>query len=259
MASECDIGHSPVIDSVTATLVCNRCCRVLDERLSYSEVNETGFSAIATPFLQTEEKEEIFGEPVIEVLRKIGDKLHLPQSCINNSYTRYCIIKEKVKKILSANPRAKNKRSLLSNENILGYSLYNLLKEESCARSIKEICYYLGIKKSLSILKIEKYLELNRNRIKPVQRVKPITARDIILTNYLYLENFVFEDVKEIFHRLNCIEPINFSPATTSAGAVYLYMNYVKGCKKTMTQITSLFNVQPMSIQRFVNKYKNYF
>ena len=113
MASECDIGHSPVIDSVTATLVCNRCCRVLDERLSYSEVNETGFSTLATPFLQTEEKEEIFGEPVIEVLRKIGDKLHLPQSCINNSYTRYCIIKEKVKKILSANPRAKNKRLLL--------------------------------------------------------------------------------------------------------------------------------------------------
>ena len=57
---------------------------MLDERLSYSEVNETGFSALATPFLQTEEKEEIFGEPVIEVLRKIGDKLHLPQSCINN-------------------------------------------------------------------------------------------------------------------------------------------------------------------------------
>ena len=158
-----------------------------------------------------------------------------------------------------ANPRAKNKRSLLSNENILGYSLYNLLKEESCPRSIKEICYFSGIKKPLNILKIEKCLELNRNRIKPTQRVKPITAKDIILTHYPYLENFVFEDVKEIFHRLNCIEPINFSPTTTAAGAVYLYMNFVKRCKKTMTQITSLFNVQSMSIQRFVNKHKDFF
>ena len=88
MASECDIGHSPVIDSATASLICDRCCRVLDERLSYVEVNEIGFSALATPFFQTVEKEEIFGEPVIEVLRKIGYKLHLPDSCINNSYTR---------------------------------------------------------------------------------------------------------------------------------------------------------------------------
>ena len=128
--------------------------------------------------------------------------------------------KEKVKKILLANPQAKNKKSLLSNENILGYTLYNLLKEESCPCSIKEICYFSGKKNPLNILKIEKCLELNRNRIKPTQRVKPITEKDIILTHYPYLENFVFEDVKEILHRLNCIEPNNFSPATTAAGAV---------------------------------------
>ena len=114
-------------------------------------------------------------------------------------------------------------------------------------------------KKPLNILKIEKCLELNRNRIKPTQRVKPITEKDIILTHYPYLENFVFEDVKEIFHRLNCIEPINFSPSTTSAGAVYMYMNYIKKSKKTLTQISSLFNVTPMSIQRFVQKYKETF
>lgn len=258
MASECDSGHSPIIDSTTATVVCDKCCRVLDERLSYNEINEKTFFAARTPFLKIEE-ELILGEPVIELLRKIGDRLHLCESTIDNSYRKYLELKKKVKKVLLLQHHAKHKRLLLSNENILGYSIYNSLKEESSPRSIKEICYFSGISKPLNILQIEKCLESNRNMIEPIRRLKPITAKDIILTHYPYIENLAFEDVKQIFHRLNCIEQITFSPATTSAGAIYLYMNFVKKSKRTLTQISSLFNVTPMSIQRFVVKYKNYF
>ena len=95
MASECDSGHSSVVDSITARVVCDRCCRVLDERLSYCEVSDKGISSQETPFIQNTEKEQIFGETVIEVLRKIGDRLHLSESIINNSYTRYCTLKRK--------------------------------------------------------------------------------------------------------------------------------------------------------------------
>lgn len=259
MYSGCDSGHSPIIDHTTATVVCDRCCRVLDDNLSYNEINVKGLASDSTSFMKIQMDEEIFGEPVIKVLQKIGDKLHLCDSSIYNSYKKYCTIKKKVKTILSSNSHAKNKRLLLSNENILGYSIYNSLKEESCPRSIKEICFFAGIVKPLNILKIEKCLESNRKDIKPMKRVKPITAKDIILTHYPYIENLNFEDVKQIFHRINCIEPINFSPSTTSAGAVYMYMNYIKKSKKTLTQISSLFNVTPMSIQRFVQKYKETF
>ena len=193
-----------------------------------------------------------------EVLKKIGYKLHLSESSINNSYKKYCTIKKKVEKILTSNCFIKNKRLLLSNENILGYSLYKSLKEESCPRSINEICFFSGISK-YNILQIDKCLEINRDKIRPIQRVKPITAKDIILTHYPYIENLVFDDVKQIFHRLNCIGPINFAPTTTSAGAMYLYMNFVKRSKKTLMHLSSLFNVKPMSIQRFVKKYKNVF
>ena len=79
MASECDSGHSSVVDSITARVVCDRCCRVLDERLSYCEVSDKGISSQETPFIQNTEEEEIFGETVIEVLRKIGDNTYLNQ------------------------------------------------------------------------------------------------------------------------------------------------------------------------------------
>ena len=263
MDSQCYSGHSPVIDSATATVVCDQCCRVLDEKLTYEEINVRQFLTSTSPVFnkkeEKEEKEEIHHQPVIEVLRKIGDKLHLSESSIDNSYNKYYNIKKKVKKILLANPQAKNKRLLLSNENILGYSIYNSLKEHSCPRSIKEICYFSGISKPIKILQIEKFLESNRNEITPIKRLKPITPKDILLTHYPYIENFAFEDIQHIFHRLNCIGPTNFSPTTTSAGSVYLYMNYVKKCKKTLTQISCLFNVTPMSIQRFIKKYRNFF
>lgn len=259
MDSDCNFGHSPIIDSSSATTVCTNCCLVLEERLSHDEVGIGKPYSINTVSTECLDQDEIFGEPIMEVLKKISDKLHLYESCVNHSFKKFNTIRERVRKILEANPNAKRKRLLLSNENVLVYSIYISLKEQSCPRSIKEICHFSGISKPINILKIEKFLELNRNIIKPIKRAKPITAKDIILTHFPYIEDLLFEDVKQIFHRLNGIQQINFSPSTTSAGAVYLYMNFVKKSKKTLTQVSTLFNVTPMSIQRFVNKFKNMF
>ena len=93
MESSCEFGHSPIIDSSTATVVCDRCCVVLDERLSYHEINHRHFLVAETTSLKFEDREEIHGEPVIEVLKKIGDKLHLCESSIDNAYKKYFIIK----------------------------------------------------------------------------------------------------------------------------------------------------------------------
>ena len=117
-------------------------------------------------------------------------------------------------------------------------------------KEVKVIRHFSGISHTLQI---EKCLESNRNIIQPIKRVKPISAKDIILTHYPYIENLTFEDLKEIFHRLNCIEPISFTTTTIAAGIVYFYMNFVKKSKKTLTQVLSLFNITPMIIQRFVN------
>ena len=102
-------------------------------------------------------------------------------------------------------------------------------------------------------------MQEGRDKDTPPTRLKPITAKDIILTHYPYITGFSFDDVKQIFHKLNNLGPINFTPLTTAAGIVYLYTNTVKGKKQTLQQVSSLFQVTPMSIQRFIKKYKTLF
>ena len=77
-------------------------------------------------------------------------------------------------------------------------------------------------------------MQEGRDKDTPPTRLKPITAKDIILTHYPYITGFSFDDVKQIFPKLNNLGPINFTPLTTAAGIVYLYTNTVKG-KKTNT------------------------
>ena len=113
--------------------------------------------------------------------------------------------------------------------------------------------------KHKSILKIGTFLEKSRDEDTPSTRLKPITAKDIILTHYPYITGFSFDDVKQIFHKLNNLGQINFNPSTTAAGMVYLYTNTVKCKKKPLQQVSSLFQVTPMSIQRFIKKYKTFF
>ena len=258
MTSKCSYSfeHTPLIDAASGTLVCCNCGTVLTNDLTYEE---TRFSL---PGLNKPKPPDLVnGENFLELLEKICDQLNLSQSTIDKIHEKFSKVKDEIETIIYSKEEQafKRKRSLLSKTNILVYSIYVTLKQDQCPRPLKEVCFFSKCAYPNDVIQIEKFLEKNSKSELSQTRFQPVTARDIILTHYPYLENFVFEDVKEIFHRLNCIEPINFSPTTTAAGAVYLYMNFVKRCKKTMTQITSLFNVQSMSIQRFVNKHKDFF
>ena len=150
MSSSTCFQHSPIIDSSTATIVCQNCARVIEERLTHFEVNQ--------------------------------QKYHIPQGN---------------------------------------------LKDEKKGEKI--------------------------------DGVKPITAKDIILTHYTCITDFSFEDVKQMNHKINTLGQINFSPSTTAAGVVYLYAKNVKCKKQTLQQVSSLFRVTSMSIQRFIRKYKMFF
>ena len=110
--------------------------------------------------------------------------------------------------------------------------------------------------KGRNILKLDVFLEKNRDEETPPTRVKPIDAKDIILTHYTCIIDFSFEDVKQMNHRINTLEKNSFSPTTTAAGVVYLYAKTAKSKKQTLKQVSTLFNVSTMSIQRFINKYK---
>ena len=260
MTSLCGIEHSPILDSTTATIVCCNCGLVLDEQLTCEDVKYYGLpSHLPSKDDNLCNYEVVNGEPLEELLNKIGDRLNMCQSTINNAHARYMNTKKLVKSILSHSPHIKNKRAILSSENILLYSVYATLKNDCCPRSIKEVCHFSESVKPIDILKVERFIEINRKSTTPAVRLKPISAKDIILTHYLYINGFTFDDVRQINHRINCIQCMNFSPVTIAAGSVYLYANYVKNSKKTMLQISNLFKVTSMSIQRFVKKYKHIF
>ena len=249
--------HQPLIDHSTGTLVCTLCAHVLQEGLTYDEIHLN--------LCQSQQRSDIIksastidGEPAIDYLYKVGDRLHLCQSTIDNAWDKYLKTKAKMQKILSLRNGQKNRRTLLDDKNLLVYSLYNTLKQEACPRSIREICCLAGGHLH-SIHMIEKFFDMKAKDVDDVgPRLKPISAKDIILTHYTYIDEFTFEDVKQINHLLNIILPCNFSPLTTAAGIVYLYINNIKKSKpQSLCQLSNLFRVSEMSIRRFVTKYKN--
>ena len=256
MSSSCNFQHSPIIDASTATIVCENCARVLEEGLTHFEVNQQKYHISPENLKDGKKEEKINGENVIQLLEKISAKLHLHQSSIDIAYCEYNKNTNKIQKSLN---HPNKKPSFLSPENVLIYSIYTALKKDFCPRSIKEICNIAGWLKHKNILKIGTFLEKSRDKNTPPTRLKPITAKDIILTHYPYITGFSFDDVKQIFHKLNNLGPIKFTPLTTAAGIVYLYTNTVKGKKQTLQQVSSLFQVTPMSIQRFIKKYKTLF
>ena len=260
MSSLCEFEHSPLIDSSTATVVCCHCGLVLDEGLTHENIKHYGFPSYSPlKSIKAYDNEYINGEAASDLLNKIGDRLNMSQSTIDNSFARYMKTKELIQNTISCLPYTKNKRVILSNEIVLVYSIYVTLKNDCCPRSIKEICHCSGSIKPLDILKVERFLEINRKSTTPATRLKPITAKDIILTHYPYLDGFTFDDVRQLNHKINGIQCNNFSPLTTAAGSVYLYANQVKNSKPTMLQLTNLFKISSMSIQRFVKKYKHIF
>lgn len=249
--------HQTLLDHTTGTLVCTSCAHVLQEGLSYEEFHLNKYHSQQSSGI-IESATTIDYEPAIDYLHKVGDRLNLCQSTIDNSWNKYLKTKTKMQRLLSLKKSQKNRRILLDNKNLLVYSLYNTLKLEACPRSIREICWHTGGHLH-SIHLIEKFLDMKANdggEVKP--RLKPISAKDIILSHYTYIDEFTFEDVKQINHLLNSILPCNFSPLSTAAGIVYLYINNIKKSKpQSLCQVSNLFRVSEMSIRRFVTKYKS--
>ena len=252
MSSSTCFQHSPIVDQSTATIVCVDCSRVLDQGLTHFEVNQQKYSTSQENLKDGKKEEKINGENVSQLLEKISDKLHLNRSSIDLAYWEYKKNTKKIQKILNY----PNKKPFLSPEIILIFSIYTALKKDSCPRSIKEVCNISGLPECTKVLKLAAFLEKNKGDDTPSIRLRPMNAKDVILTHYTYIEDFSFEDVRQMNHIINTLEKNTFSPTTTAAGVVYLYAKTVKSKKQTLNQVSSLFHVTTMSIQRFINKYK---
>lgn len=246
--------YNTILDQSTATIVCLDCSQVVTGGLTHFEVNQQSYSVPQENLKNEEKEEEINGESVSQLLEKICDKLHLSKCSIDNAYLEYKKNTKKINKMLDY----PSKKLFLSPLNILIFSIHTSLSKDLCPRSIKDVCDIAGVSEYKNIRKINSFLEKNKGDTHST-RLKPINAKNIILTHYLYIEDFSYEDVKQIDQKINALEENNFTPTTTAAGAVYLYSKNFKSKKLTMTQAASIFNVTTMSIQRFINKYKPYF
>lgn len=253
MSSSTCLQHSTIIDPYTATIVCVNCCRVLDQGLTHFEVNQQKYSTFQE---NLKVGKKINGEDVSELLEKISDKLHLSRSSIDLAYCEYGKNMKKIQEILNHQNKKPHYTSFLSPEIILIFSIYTALKKDSCPRSIKKVCNIAGLPECTNVLKLAAFLEKNKGENTHSVRLRPIDAKDLIMSHYTFIEDFNFEDVKQMNHKINTLEKNTFSPDTTAAGVVYLYAKNVKCKKRTLCQVSSLFNVTNTSIQRFINKYK---
>ena len=251
-SSEC-IEHSEVIDQHTGTIVCLDCCRVIDNGLTHFEVNQQKYSTFQENLKDEEEK--INGENVTELLDKISDKLHLNRSSIDLAYYEYKKNTKKIQKILNYPNKKHHYKSFLSPENILTFSIYTALSKGFCPRSIRDVCIASGLSES-NVLKLSAFFEKNKGEDTPSVRLEPLSAKDVLLTNYLYLGDFTYEDVKQTVKKIDALEKNNFSPTATAAGATYLYAKYDKSKKHTSKKISEIFGVSNMTIQRFIKEYK---
>ena len=252
-SSDC-IEHSEVLDHHTGTVVCVVCCRVINDGLTHFEVNQQKYSTFQENLKDEEEK--INGENVTELLDKISDKLHLNRSSIDLAYYEYKKNTKKIQKILNYPNKKQPYKSFLSPENILIFSIYAALSKGFCPRPIRDVCIASGLSECTNVLKLFAFFEENKGEDTPSVRLEPLSAKDVLLTNYLYLGDFTYEDVKQIVKKIDALEKNNFSPTATAAGATYLYAKYDKSKKHTSKKISEIFGVSSMTIQRFIKEYK---
>ena len=256
-SSDC-IEHSEVLDHRTGTSVCVNCCRVIESGLTHFEVNQQKYSTFQENLKY--EEDEIKGENVIELLEKISDKLHLNRSSIDLAYYEYKENTKKIQKILNYPNKKQPYKSFLSPKNTLIFSIYTALSKGFCPRSIWDVCAASGLSECTNVLKLSAFFEKNKGDDTPSVRFEPLSAKDVLLTHYLYL-GFTYEDVKKIVHKIDDLKKNNFTSTATAAGALYLYAKNlnVKSKKHTLKQISTLFNVSGMTIQRFIKEYKTCF
>ena len=231
MSSSTCIDHSEVIDQHTGTIVCVDCCRVIDGGLTHFEANQQKYSTFQENLKDEEDK--ISGENVIELLEKISDNLHLNRSSIDLAYYEYKKNKKKIQKILNYPNKKQHYKAFLSPKITLIFSIYTALSKGFCPRSIKDVCIASGLSECTNVLKLSAFFEKNKGDDTPSVRLQPLSAKNVLLTKYLYIGDFTYEDVKQIVNKIDALKKNNFSPTATAAGAAYLYAKNVKSKKHT--------------------------
>ena len=245
--------HVPTLDHSSGTEVCTLCGLVLSENLYYDEIHLTTFK------WQREEPSVNYLiddiDTIVSFTQKIGDRLNLPDAIIENAILNFQKLRKKVDDIKNDWPKKAPKRKLFSNKNLVIYSLYTILKQDSFPRPLKEICTVANIHDLGEIWKLEKYFTQLNTRIP--EETKTLTAKDLIHGYYTYLD-LEFKDINIILRMLESLSSSNsFTPATTAAGLMYIYTSKIKKKKCSMSKVSQLYQISKMSIHRFMKRNPN--
>ena len=245
--------HRPTLDNSTGTEVCTLCGLVLSENLYYDEIHSADFKC------QREEPSVNYLiddiDTIISFTQKIADRLNLPDASIENAFLKFQKLRKQVDDIKYDWPKKAPKRKLFSNKNLVIYSIYKTLKEESFPRPLKEICTIANIQDLREIWKLEKYFtQLNQ---KIPEQTKVLTAEDLIYGYYTYLD-LDYNDINIILKMMQSLSSNNgFTPTTTAAGLMYVYISKIKKGKCSMSKIAQLYQISKMSIHRFMKRNPN--
>ena len=245
--------HIPTLDHPTGTEVCTACGLVLNENLHYDEIHSTVFQ------WQREEPNINYliddVDTIISFTQKIGDRLNLSDATIENAILNFQKLRKKVDDMRYDWPKKAPKRKLFSNKNLVIYSLYITLKKELFPRPLKELCMVANIHNLGEIWKVEKYFTQLETRVP--EETKALTAKDLIHGYYTYLD-LEFKDINIILRMLKSLSSNNgFTPTTTAASLMYIYISKVKRKKCSMSKIAELYQISKMSIHRFMKHNPN--
>ena len=251
MSSTCT--HNAIIDHTTGTEVCTICGLVLSEHLYYDEVHSTSFK----PQKEEEGHNHVIDDidTIITYTQKICDRLNLSDASIENAIFIFQKLRKKVDNLKYDWPKKAPRKKIFSNKNLVIYSIYKTLKEESFPRPLKEICTIANIQDLREIWKLEKYFtQLNQ---KIPEQTKVLTAEDLIYGYYTYLD-LDYNDINIILKMMQCLSSNNgFTPTTTAASLMYVYISKIKKRKCSMSKIAQLYQISKMSIHRFMKRNPN--
>ena len=251
MSSTCT--HNAIIDHTTGTEVCTICGLVLSEHLYYDEVHSTSFK----PQKEEEGHNYVIDDidTIITYTQKICDRLNLSDASIENALFIFQKLRKKVDNLKYDWPKKAPRKKIFSNKNLVIYSIYKTLKEESFPRPLKEICTIANIQDLREIWKLEKYFtQLNQ---KIPEQTKVLTAEDLIYGYYTYLD-LDYNDINIILKMMQSLSSNNgFTPTTTAAGLMYVYISKIKKGKCSMSKIAQLYQISKMSIHRFMKRNPN--
>ena len=240
--------HIPTIDNSTGTEVCTLCGLVLSENLCYDEIHSNTFKWHREKPNLNYMIDNV--DTIVSFTQKIGDRLNMSDASIENVLMMFEKLRKKVDDKKYNWPKKAPKQKMFSNKNLVIYSLYITLQQASFPRPLKELCIVANIHDIGEIWKLEKYFTLLET--KNPEETKSLTAKDLVFGYYTYLD-LDFKDTNIILRMLQSLPSNNsFTPTTTAASIMYIYISKVKKKKCSMAKIAELYRISKMSIHRFM-------